>query len=1798
MVSKNKAKHELGALSALVHRLADRKVLQEIEEAFGIDADFPEGRCFELIGCIHSKLMSLKFSGLNYVRQDSWFLIIDKVHKNLDDKNNKTRKIAINNFRAEGKSKSEAIAAVDLEPSLHDFNPLRYPIPAFFMEKGLSEDKERFGVSGYYDHAEIRALFLIAIMNRSGELDFNNLAIVLRESLIGPCASYSKFLSSLDPVGSISSLLDSKESIVNQLAEDHPRTDPFVMALRKLCEIVRPCSEETEKNSPKTVSTRPSVLDNYLGHDGLSTGSTPGVTAAAPPEHTDQHAKTALASSEFSSEDVVEGQPRENRENRHWEARFQRITPNDYTRLTSVERRRVVHVLSESLQSEDRLEVDCAAVVFLMYVTGMRFGDLLAAKVGEQGDFSADGWYRRNLRLPVDAYEPPSELVDDFETYQPRIALQLPQMIVPWMNARLGPGHDTLVGCLGGDTKQLRQGIESVFDRMRDSGRYPRIRSELIPAALAVELALRHQDPSVIFHLSGRPNHVAPMLSYYVVHSVDVLAERYSNAVHALLGLPFRCRPNASVTRSYSGHYPSEEAIRRFRQGVSDQVRLPTGRKIDLISRHNAFTSYCLGLLLLSTGHRPVRDPFCSPRHFDLDRGVLLICDKATDQTRAWRLVALPEIAVSQMKEYLDYLPTLAARLKQEHPGSTLPQRILRMSQGEPGMLPLFFLLNAERGCKHVSIKESVLGEQWSGFWSLPVNFLRHIMATRLLQRTNRADYVQLQLGHMTGTDYPLGQKSTEPVLKTLSEIACSLDNILREDGWVVMTHRMRLSSPGVSINRAKKLEPIRLGPELRQADWELKQAQAGDLIRKLLAERPLRVGSIRQEELEELLQRVESEAVDRGYSASRCRRMLYQYVRRQRGGKALLRQVASIQQVEREPSPFTEGTLDSYRALAELRNGFVSHLDQRGRAGSKPSMAERLVEIICSAALFGGMASSDRLQGLGHALQTSTYRYRDQLFVDIPLSDEAKTGSVTRWFPDKISRSLIEGLYKARKSGATVKISERPLQNLLSSIGGGGQKPFDRLAEMSKTGLLLECPGYLAAAATADIPAVSLPLAAWVRVVSGAALEGRDEACGASVPQDKVGWLPDLVGSANSCSQDESRAFLRQLKGLISRAKDAQRTASKGVALQQKRALTELLKEAVERSPAWPVLHKMLVSWAVHLCQHGTPYKSDLAYATVDKYVMLVANRLCPASIKVGDFLALESEGFERLYLSMVLTELKERRFELARQLYAFHNFIVDNFCMESLDWSAVMAAAGGTIPIAYADANYITGPEYQKALQAVLQDKNLPAGQALQYAGLLMWGYRFGLRFGEAFRLQYRDVQRESGELYLWIRNTLHGEVKTDASKRVACLLTQLSSSEAELIDKLLSSGKSDFEEDQLIPLMRYSAGSRELTNRYQVAQYLGRLLKTVTGDKSVRFHHLRHGWVTRQVGALAEIDVPGFSGEIPSSCARQEHKREGGYPLRSISIGVGHASEITTLKSYTHCLDQIVPKYRPDLSAFVSDFAVAYAEQVSADTPRRRRSRGKSHGWLAPVPSPEVKISNRLQVPPRTESCQHKPLRLPEFDRLLRRFSVSGQLIEAVAVQLEMDAVIAQKIVRRATRVEILGGYRGYRLAERSDDPVTRAACATAGAEKLNHTENQRMPILLSQLATRLDSMQLNEQRAFFAGVETWLQATNRASDVCIVADVEELSALMSMVGTLEATAEILVEQGYDVELLKEMKAPVTIMPKLLMKKVGGVPGRVVVKLRSSQKIGPQRSLRRLLFLLATAAPFMFTPAFSEH
>jgi hypothetical protein len=786
-----------------------------------------------------------------------------KLFSKISSEAEKAKKTALAELRGQGLDSKTARETLEKAQPSASIDPYRYPIPAFLMEH--REDESSLGAGNQPDHSAIQHLFFMALINNPDKQPLNHMAIVLRRSLINPCSGYSAFVEYLPPIGSYHTLLNLQEFISERLAGELLQGSAFAAALCELAELVKlnltgsGAAAPEERVAQPQHSAKPGAYDVLTGDPCLDS---PTGQSANPclPEDFDSFAKgTSEDLPELSPEEALDAK---SRRTRRWEARLHRSTTNDYACLTPIERRRLTLSLVETLQSPNKLEADGAAAVFLMYVTGMQLDDLLAAQVGERGDFSFDGRFRRSLRLPADAYKPPLELEGLFETYQDRIELQLPAVIVPWMRERLAGGHETLLQCMGGDGASVRENVALVLDRIRDSGRFQRIRAERISAALALELASKYQDPTVTFFLSGRANHEPPMLSYYVAHSVEELARRYLETVHQLLQLPVgRCPDTGTVAPApYSGYVPTADTVHLFREGLLEQFRLANLRKESIVKRHNAFTSYCVGLLMLCTGHRPTRDPFSSLSHFDLDRGLLLICDKATDQARAWRLVALPKLAAEQMRVYLSYLPKLAAHLQQEHPVSDLPQRIRRMTEGEENMLPLFFLLTTRKRLTHSPISESTLAERWSAFWPLPVNFLRHILATRLLQLTNRADYVQLQLGHVTGADHPLGQKATEPTLDTMRLIGSCLEDIVRDLGWSVVEHKFRLPALGPASYRSEKLEPMVLGPALRLAAAKQRGAEAGNLIKQLTVGLSRRSGSIQREEFEELRLLVDEE--------------------------------------------------------------------------------------------------------------------------------------------------------------------------------------------------------------------------------------------------------------------------------------------------------------------------------------------------------------------------------------------------------------------------------------------------------------------------------------------------------------------------------------------------------------------------------------------------------------------------------------------------------------------------------------------------------------------------------------------------------------------------------------------------------------------------------------------------------------------------------------------------------------------------------------------------------------------------
>ncbi len=1245
---------------------------------------------------------------------------------------------------------------------------------------------------------------------------------------------------------------------------------------------------------------------------------------------------------------------------------------------------------------------------------------------------------------------------------------------------------------------------------------------------------------------------------------------------------------------SYSGYCPTPLTLNQLHEGISLRLRSAIAGKESVIARHNAYTDYCLALLLCSTGHRPVRDPFSRLSHFDLDRGLLLVSDKVSDEACAWRLVALPELVVKQVRAYLDYLPRVAAWLQQNDPAGFLPQKILKLSRGGAGM-PLFFLLDEQDPGSFKSITTSELTARWTSFWPLPVNFLRHVMATRLLQRSDRPDYVQLQLGHMEGVDYPLGQKTTDSVLQTLGKIGLHLDEVMHELGWRVVEARMRTpgSGPVRNTNNAADVDTNLFGHDLRAAERQKRQLKATELVRELAAEhfpKSSRAGRI---EYEKLVQRLSVEAPLRGCSLNRCLRLLYRFIRTQRGGADLLRQVARVRQIEVEPSPFRQSALDDYRALTEVRQAFLGYLDENGRSAVEPPVGERLAEIICSAGLFGGVAVAARLQSLGAALLQHTYRYAGQLFVDLQLGTD---GAVFRWFPDSLSSSLIEGLYRLDRSGFSGS-SWNPdacVGRLIKLLGfkERERKPLEFLAAHAQAGLLLELPGYVASSLQGDVSAVSVPLAPWVRIVSGQALVDELAANGVHELADKGGWAPDIRNCHTpGCSMDKGRQFLGQLRGFVFIAREARVSGNERPSRRYKRLLAESLRQAGDESLDWAVLPRMLVGWAVYLCEFGTSFKKDIAFSTVEKYLFLVAARLLPAAAH-QDISAFDDAEFERLYLRVVETESEHRRFELASRLREFHAFLVSNYWVDELDWSAVMAAAGGASPVAYADANYVTGAEYRDVLQTILRDEGLVERQRWQYAWLLMLGFRFGLRFGEAMRLQYRDVQRDDDEMHVWIHNTLHGETKTEASARVVSLLEQLSADEITVIENLLAAGAADFAEDPIAPLMCAAPASRMLINRYEAAHYLNTLLRQVTGDATIRFHHLRHGWVTRLVATQAGIVVPGFSDERLSLPAWKAFLGEGvmNYPLRSIMTAAGHADERTTIGSYTHCIDQLALEFPNTIvhDLRLSDFTSAYAQQIAHATIRRRRSRGEESGKAAQIPGPEVMTKPRTSAffVHRLEEGQLCRPRLADVELFLRRYRETAQSVDSLAHNVGIKPVVARRILEGATLVEASTGYCGYDLTRSSSDPILTSN--SVSPPKFFLHETARIKRSLEDLDEQLVALPHDELRVVASAVATWFRTFSARDAVCAVSHAEEVRAILVLANLLQVHAEgFVAAEGRQSEVQALMAVlQVPVVGPLPARQSTGAGGRAGIRLRSSDAIGPQRSLMRVLFLLATA------------
>jgi len=370
--------------------------------------------------------------------------------------------------------------------------------------------------------------------------------------------------------------------------------------------------------------------------------------------------------------------------------------------------------------------------------------------------------------------------------------------------------------------------------------------------------------------------------------------------------------------------------------------------------------------------------------------------------------------------------------------------------------------------------------------------------------------------------------------------------------------------------------------------------------------------------------------------------------------------------------------------------------------------------------------------------------------------------------------------------------------------------------------------------------------------------------------------------------------------------------------------------------------------------------------------------------------------------------------------------------------------------------DAAILTPLEYHRAkifLMARADDEL--AGIQL---ALLIMGFRCGLRRTECWARQYGDFHGlgdpNVNNPELLVRPTKIAGVKSDAAIRRLPLRLLLTGDELEWLAGFVNGRKLRRANDESRDALFEDPVSRTFRIQEKWAfDGLTALLRSVSGDESIRFHHLRHSFASLTLLRLLEREpfdllpepwvrsndvelmptVQGSGNTVSAGAANAWR------PLSQLAQWMGHSSERVTLKSYTHLLDLALYQYslRDDRS-----YTIAQQQTLLDKTPaalERFRHRAQLKDRVTPAVTlaavARIPAKGLMKLPKITDSKKELPLgvnRVAEDINPLLPYRVSCQVfirmqppsneplsvaLEKTAAQLDLDLSIAQQWYERS-------------------------------------------------------------------------------------------------------------------------------------------------------------------------------------
>lgn len=340
-----------------------------------------------------------------------------------------------------------------------------------------------------------------------------------------------------------------------------------------------------------------------------------------------------------------------------------------------------------------------------------------------------------------------------------------------------------------------------------------------------------------------------------------------------------------------------------------------------------------------------------------------------------------------------------------------------------------------------------------------------------------------------------------------------------------------------------------------------------------------------------------------------------------------------------------------------------------------------------------------------------------------------------------------------------------------------------------------------------------------------------------------------------------------------------------------------------------------LVLSWLYQLLKFGGKYKKRLRLTTIRAYVTYIAGPFIQEFSGCDPKLMEHLDWAEKLNIIAEHITSTKKVYVLYLAEYLIESGLVTNLCLSDIDISSTSHAI---------NANLITQQEADKIIKAC-DELDTPTSRVAKLC--FCFGFYSGLRRGEIAGLQFADIAI-AGNHYanLHIRPNKYRELKSSESSRNIPLDSLWPEAPLEFLIEFIIVEKTKFTRGKSLIF-----GDSSQLNESLIL--LTNIMKIVTGEPNIRFHHCRHSfcnwtWILLNptvLKKLSEVDFcqhPYFS--LNSSqrlCKRLAISPFSRKKFWALSGLLGHSSPDVTTSSYFHISElvrrTIFAKHRPSPS-----------------------------------------------------------------------------------------------------------------------------------------------------------------------------------------------------------------------------------------------------------------------------------------